>query len=143
MSSLNMEIKSVVVGHCIGAIIGLLFFMETTVVMGIHNSTDNNCIEMDCLKEKLKRMCMDGAAPSYLDCENILRCINTGEQEIMRECVKGYPADNESFYLSSFQSSTTTAVLSDIMRFCRNGCILINLLDISVCVHCNISLCLF
>ena len=76
-----MEIKSVVVGSCIGAIIVLSFFMEMTIVMGLDNSTDNNCIEIDCLKEKLKRMCMEGTAPSYLDCENILRCIDAGEQK--------------------------------------------------------------
>ena len=93
MSSLiNMEIKSVVVGSCIGAIIVLSFFMEMTIVMGLDNSTDNNCIEIDCLKEKLKRMCMEGTAPSYLDCENILRCIDAGEQDIMSECVRGYLA---------------------------------------------------
>ena len=97
MSSLiNMEIKSVVVGSCIGAIIVLSFFMEMTIVMGLDNSTDNNCIEIDCLKEKLKRMCKEGSAPPYLDCENILRCIDAGEQDIMSECVKQYPADNES-----------------------------------------------
>jgi hypothetical protein len=83
-------------GSCIGIIINLLFFMEMTIVMGIDNSTDNNCIDIDCLKEKLKKICNDGSAPSYLDCENILRCIDDGEQEIMRECVKGYPADNET-----------------------------------------------
>ena len=52
-----MEIKSVVVGSCIGAITVLSFFMEMTIVMGLdNNSTDNNCIDIDCL-EKLKRMC--------------------------------------------------------------------------------------
>ena len=84
-----MEIKSVIVGSCIGAIVNLLFFMEMTIVMGIDNSTDNNCIDIDCLNEQIKRMCMDGRAPSYLDCENIRRCMNGGEQEIMK-CGKGY-----------------------------------------------------
>ena len=91
-----MEIKSVIVGSCIGAMIMLSFFMEMTIVMGLDNSTDNNCIEIDCLKEKLKRMCMKGTAPSYFDCENILRCIDAGEQDIVSKCVKGYPADNMS-----------------------------------------------
>ena len=45
-----MEIKSVVVGSCIGAIIVLSFFMEMAIVMGLDNSTDNSCIEIDCLK---------------------------------------------------------------------------------------------
>ena len=91
-----MELKSVVIGSCIDAIIVLSFFMEMTIVMGLDNSTDNNCIEIDCQKEKLKRMCMEGTAPSYLDCENILRCIDAGEQGIMQECVELYPANNES-----------------------------------------------
>jgi hypothetical protein len=34
-------------------------------------------------------MCKEGLAPSYLDCENILRCIDGGEQEIMK-CAEGY-----------------------------------------------------
>ncbi len=93
---MDMKKKSVIVGSCIVAVIGLSFFMETTIVMGIHNSTDNNFISIECLKEKLKEICKEGSAPSHLDCENILRCIDAGEQEIMRECVKGYPADNMS-----------------------------------------------
>jgi hypothetical protein len=91
-----MEIKSVIAGSCIGAMAILLFFMEMTMVMGINNSTYNDCIDIDCLKEKLKRICKEGTASSYLDCKNILRCSDAGEQEIMRECVKGYPVDNET-----------------------------------------------
>jgi hypothetical protein len=95
-SLLNIEIKSVIVVSCIGVIVGLRFFMETANVLGIENSTDNNCIDIDCLKELIERMCIVGKAPLYLDCENILRCIDAREQEIMSECVKRYPADNES-----------------------------------------------
>lgn len=47
--------------------------------MRIDNSADNNCIDIDCLKEELKTMCEEGTAPLYLDCENILRCIDAGE----------------------------------------------------------------
>jgi hypothetical protein len=46
-----------------------------------------NCVEIDCIKEKPKRMGREGSAPSYLDCENILRCIDGGEQEIIK-CAK-------------------------------------------------------
>lgn len=60
-----------------------------TIAMGKNNSTDSNCISIDCLKEKLKRMCTEGSAPSYLDCENVLRCIDDNEQEIMK-CAKRY-----------------------------------------------------
>jgi hypothetical protein len=42
-------------------------------------------LTIDCLKQ----ICKDGTAPSYLDCENIHRCIDAGEQEITRECVRG------------------------------------------------------
>ena len=76
-------------------IILLLAFIGL-VVQPVDASDNNACVDIDCLKELIKRMCMEGTAPSYLDCNNILRCINAGEQEIMRECVKQYPADNES-----------------------------------------------
>jgi hypothetical protein len=36
-----------------------------------------------------ERICKEGTAPSYLDCDNILRYIDGGEREIMR-CAKGY-----------------------------------------------------
>jgi hypothetical protein len=76
-------------------IILLLAFIGL-VVQPVDASNKNTCIDIDCLKELIKLMCMEGTAPSYLDCENILRCTVAGEQEIMRECVRGYPADNES-----------------------------------------------
>lgn len=41
-------------------------------------------------RQKLERICKDDTAPPYLDCENILRCIDAGEQEITQECVRGY-----------------------------------------------------
>jgi hypothetical protein len=66
------------------------------VVPPVDASDNNTCVDIDCLKELIKRMCMEGTVPSYLDCENVHRCIDVGEQKIMRECVKGYPADNES-----------------------------------------------
>lgn len=37
LSLIDMKKKSVIVGSCMGAIIGLLFFMEGTIVMGINN----------------------------------------------------------------------------------------------------------
>jgi hypothetical protein len=36
-------------------------------------SGDENCIDIDCLKERFKQMCREGAVPSYPDCKNILR----------------------------------------------------------------------
>jgi hypothetical protein len=60
------------------------------------SNTHENCIDIDCLKKKLRLICETDPKPEYLDCENILRCIVAGEQEIMRECVKQYPADNET-----------------------------------------------
>ena len=57
-------------------------------------SSDENCIDIDCLKERLKQMCKEGTgASSYLDCDNILRCMDGGEQEV-KKCAKGYPAAN-------------------------------------------------
>ena len=37
-----------------------------------------------------------GNSAFILDCENILRCIDAGEQDIMSECVKRVSADNIS-----------------------------------------------
>jgi hypothetical protein len=83
-----MKKKSLTVGGSIGTIIGLLLYPFTIVPLA-QGSTDDNCVDIDCLKEKLKRMCREGAAPSYLDCDNIFRCRDHGEQEIMK-CAKGY-----------------------------------------------------
>ena len=77
------------IGGSIGTIVGLFLLMTAVTVPSV-NASNNNCVDIDCLKEKLKRMCKEGSAPPYLDCENILRCINAGEQEIMRQCTRGY-----------------------------------------------------
>ena len=52
-------------------------------------SASNNCVDIECLKQKLERICEKGIAPSYLDCRNILGCIDGGEQDIMK-CSNGY-----------------------------------------------------
>ena len=94
LSLTDLKKESVIIGSSIGIIVGL--FLLKTVVAVPSTSVSNNCIDIDCLKEKLRLICETDPKPEYLDCENILRCINAGEQEIMRECVKQYPADNES-----------------------------------------------
>ena len=88
-----MKKESVVIGSSIGIIVRLFSFKDSHCST---TSVSNNCIDIDCLKEKLRRICETDPKPEYLDCENILRCINAGEQEIMRECVKQYPADSDS-----------------------------------------------
>ena len=75
--------------------LAILVMIPISGVLATSN-TRENCINIDCLKEKLRLICETDPKPEYLDCENILRCINAGEQEIMRECAKQYPADNES-----------------------------------------------
>jgi len=42
------------------------------------------CNDIDCLRQKLELICEEGTAPPYLDCENILLCMNGEEQEIMK-----------------------------------------------------------
>ncbi|MGH9974950.1 MAG: hypothetical protein ACRD8Z_03820 [Nitrososphaeraceae archaeon] len=88
-SLMDMEKKSVIIVGIIGNTVGL-FLLVTAAVAVSSVSASNNCIDIDCLRQKLERICKDGTAPSYLDCENILRCIDAGEQEIMRECARGY-----------------------------------------------------
>jgi hypothetical protein len=90
-----MKKKGVVIIGSIGTIVGLLLLATTIAVLPVYAST-NNCVDIDCLREKLKLLCESDPKPNYLDCQNILRCIDAGEQEIMRECVRGYRADNES-----------------------------------------------
>jgi hypothetical protein len=71
-------------------------------IVAITKSASNNCVDIDCLKEKLRLACESDPIPEYLDCQNILRCMGADEQEIMRECVKAYPADNESRACNSY-----------------------------------------
>jgi hypothetical protein len=77
----------------IGTIIGLLLLATASAAPSI--SASNNCGDMDCLKEKLRLICETDPRPDYFDC-HILKCMDAGEHEIMRECVKPYPANNES-----------------------------------------------
>jgi len=97
-----MKKESRILGGSIASIIILSSMGVTMAVMGTSNSTDKSCIDIDCLEEKIKRMCMEGTAPPYLDCENILRCIDDGEQEIMK-CAKGYPVSG-SYHNGSFDN---------------------------------------
>ena len=72
-------------------ILALAILVMIPISSLLATSSDENCIDIDCLKERLKQMCKEGAAaPSYLDCDNILRCIDGGEQEILK-CARGYP----------------------------------------------------
>jgi hypothetical protein len=89
--------KKKIIGSSIGTVIGL-FLLAAAIVAALQSASasNNNCVDIDCLKEKLKLICESDPKPNYLDCQNILRCIDAGEQELMRECVKAYPADNES-----------------------------------------------
>jgi hypothetical protein len=78
---------SVIIDGIIGSIVGLFLLVTAAVVPSV--SASNNCVDIDCLREKLERICKEGTAPPYLDCENIFRCMNGGEQEIMK-CAKVY-----------------------------------------------------
>ena len=75
------------------AILALAILVVIPISGVLATSSDENCIDIDCLRKRLKQMCKEGAAPSYLDCENILRCMDGGEQEVMK-CAKEYPAAN-------------------------------------------------
>src|SRR5919106_4976043 len=89
--------KKKIIGSSIGTVIGL-FPLAAAIAAALQSASasNNNCVDIDCLKEKLKLICESDPKPNYLDCQNILRCIDAGEQELMRECVRAYPADNES-----------------------------------------------
>ena len=86
-----------IISNSICIIIGLFLLSTASVAVAVPSiSASSNCVDIDCLKEKLRLVCESNAKPEFLDCQNILRCIDAGEQGIMRECVKSYPAVNES-----------------------------------------------
>jgi hypothetical protein len=55
-------------------ILALAIIVMIPISSLLATSGDENCIDIDidCLKERLKQMCREGAVPSYPDCENIL-----------------------------------------------------------------------
>jgi len=87
LSLTDLMKESVIIGSSIGIIVGL--FLLKTVVAVPSASTSNICIDIDCLKENLRLVCETDPKSDYLDCENILRYMDAGEQEIMK-CAKGY-----------------------------------------------------
>jgi hypothetical protein len=92
-----MKKKSVIMGSSLGSIVGL-FLLVAAAAAGLQSTIAShaNCVDIDCLKEKLRLSCETDLKPDYIGCQNILRCMDAGEQEIMRECVESYPTDNES-----------------------------------------------
>jgi hypothetical protein len=84
-----MEKKSVIISSNIGVIVGL-FLLSNAIAVPSASAFDN-CVDVDCLKGKPRLICKTEPKPEYLDCENILRCIDGGEQEVMK-CAMGYPA---------------------------------------------------
>jgi hypothetical protein len=85
--------KKSIVG-IIGNTVGLFLLVTVAVAVPSVSASNYNCVDIDCLRQKLERICKDDTAPPYLDCENILRCIDAGEQEIMRECAEHRPSIN-------------------------------------------------
>ena len=65
----------------INVALAILVMMLISGVLATSN-THENCIDIDCLKEKLRLICETDPKPEYLDCENILRCIDVGEQQV-------------------------------------------------------------
>jgi hypothetical protein len=68
---MDMEKKSLIIGGIIGSIVGLFLLVTSVIVPAV--SASNN--DIDCLKEKLRRICQSDPKPEYLDCENIFICI--------------------------------------------------------------------
>ena len=73
-----MEKKSVIIIGIISSTIGL-FLLATAVAVPLVSASNNNCVDIDCIKER------------------VIRCIleDDGEYEI-RECNKEYPSNNSS-----------------------------------------------
>jgi hypothetical protein len=107
-----MKKKSVIIGANISTTVAL-FLLVTALAVPPVSASNNDCIDIDCLKQKLERICKEGTAPPYLDCGNILRCIDAGEQEIMRECARGY-------LLLQLQNETETCNSLTIMYLAKH-----------------------
>ena len=52
----DMKKKSLIVGRSICTIVGLFLLMTVIVVPSV-SASNNNCVDIDCLKEKLRRIC--------------------------------------------------------------------------------------
>lgn len=50
-----------IIGDSMGIIIGLFLLVIAVVVPSV--SASNNCVDIDCLKQKLERICKEGIAP--------------------------------------------------------------------------------
>lgn len=88
--------KNAIICGIVYNIVGLFLLVTAAVAVSLVSAFPNNCVNIDCLEEQFRFIYESNPKPDYLDCENILRCMDAGEQEVMRECVKSYPADNES-----------------------------------------------
>lgn len=85
-SLIYMKKKSVIICGIKGTIFGL-FLLAAAAVPSVSAFT-SNCVDIECLKEKLRLMCETDPKLEYLDYENILRCIDAREPELMK-CIKG------------------------------------------------------
>lgn len=56
-----MEEKELDRGGIIGSIVGL-FLLVTAVIVQSVSVSNNNCVNIDCFKEKLERICKEGPA---------------------------------------------------------------------------------
>jgi hypothetical protein len=65
-SLIDMKKKSVIIGAIISTTVAL-FLLVTVVAVPSVNASNTDCIDIDCLKQKLERICKEGTAPPYLD----------------------------------------------------------------------------
>jgi hypothetical protein len=74
-----MKKKRAVISGIMDTIVGLFLLAATSAVPSV--TASGECVDIDCLKERLRQICETDPKPEYLDCENILRCIDTGDCE--------------------------------------------------------------
>ena len=79
MASLTkMEKKRVIIIGIISSTVGL-FLLAAAVAVPQVSASNNNCVDLDCIKERVIRCILEAA----------------GEYEI-RECIMGYPPNNSN-----------------------------------------------
>jgi hypothetical protein len=75
---MKMEKKSAIIISIISSTVGL-FLLATAVAVPQVSASNNNCVDLDCIKERVIRCILEAA----------------GEYEF-RECIKEYPSNNFS-----------------------------------------------
>jgi hypothetical protein len=100
---MDMKKKKAISDGSTGTIVGL-FLLVTAAVAVPSASASDNCVDIDCLKEKVRLKCeLKTDESEYINCKNMLKCMDADEQELRKECINEYRAcDSTDLLLRSW-----------------------------------------